>query len=437
VKRISKASAIVVGLSLTLMGCSGGGSSGTASGGGGVPQATGQPDKLTILVTNTPSATALQAVAKDYTAKTGIKIEFVVVPYAQIPTKVILAKQSNSATFDIAQIDGVNLPTLVQTGALLSLDSHIDADKTYNKADFSQQLLDYGKQDNASYALPLSTEPTLQFYRTDLYDQAGLKPATTWQELIADAPKLQAPGEYPMAMVYGLSSAKDYAEMLYTSGGRMFDPKTYKPLLDTAYAKQIMQQYLDLSKYTPASSATGGYAEMATAFSQLNVAQIYAPSGWFSTINNPSQSKVVGKFSTAPPPMTDAGPYSPQNLLYGWLIGISSVSPHQQAAWDFLSYVLSPANVQAFVDAGAPPPARISTTKNPDLVAKLPYLSVVQDAMKEGTVLPRIPELTQCILILSQAISSMESGQVSVDNGMTKANSDITDVLVQAGRYKG
>lgn len=421
-----------VALAVVLAGC-------TATGGdGGTPQESGAPNGLTVLVTASPSATGMQALATKYTAETGVEITFVEVPTAQLPTKIILAKQSNQDTFDIAQVDGFALPQVVNSGALLPLDDYIDGDEKYDKADFSKGLQNYAKIDGVSYGLPLSTEPFLQWYRTDLYQQLGMVPAKTWDDAISNAGTLKDAGHYGWATAFGPGvSANYFDEMLYTSGGRLLDPDTFKPLLDTDFTKQIMKQFLSLKDVAPASSATGASADMITAFSQLDVGQIVAASGWYSNVADPTESGAAGNFATTGAPLSDDGPYDAVNILNGWVAGISSASKHQDAAWDFLSWVLSPDNVQAFIDAGAPPPARISTTSNPDYIAQLPYLEAEQDATETGVTVPRIPEMGQIITVLSQNISAMASGQLSLDDGMVKAQEDLLNILVQSGRYKG
>lgn len=159
-------------------------------------------------------------------------------------------------------------------------------------------------------------------------------------------------------------------------------------------------------------------------------------SGWWGTFANPKNSEWSGKFATAETPLDKVGSYQPVSSLYGWLAAISATSKHQKAAWDFLSWALGKSNAKTFVATGAPP-GRISTTSNPEFVKELPLLPSVADAAKDGVPMPRIPEMAQIVTVLSQDISSMSSGQLSVDDGMKKAQQDLLNILVQSGRYKG
>ena len=406
--------------------------------GAAAAQDSGKPSSLTMLVMDSPSANGLMALAKTYQSKTGIEIKFVTVPYEQLATKVILAAKSNQATYDLAQVDAGYLPQIVTAKALVPLDDFIKGDKQYNYGDFPEGLKEYAKYDGVSYSVPLSTEPYLQWYRTDLYQKLNLTPAKTWDDALANAKALKAAGDVGYGGVYDASaSAYFYLSLLQSSGGRLLDPKTNKPLLDTAVAKTVMQRYLELAKYGTSGVESATVYDAVNSFSQLNVGQMILASGWWSTINDKSSSKSAGLVATANTPLSKDGPYEPVSSLFGWVAGISSSSTHQQAAWDFLSWALSADNAAAFIDAGAPPPARISTTSNPEFLKKLPYLAAAGQATTDGLPLPRIPELSQIITAISQNISAMVTGQKSLDDGMAAAQDAVLNILVQSGRYNG
>ncbi|GAA4479462.1 extracellular solute-binding protein [Microbacterium panaciterrae] len=403
-----------------------------------VPQDSKKPSSLTMLVTTSGSENGLKSLAKTYEQKTGITINFVEVASGDLPTKEILAAKSKQNTFDLAMVDGFTLASVAAAGALVPLDSYLKDDTAYDyDADFPQGLKDYAKYKDVSYTVPLSTEPYLQWYRADLYDELGLKPATTWDEVTSNAKALQTAGYLGYNPLYNAAGAAHfYNEMLVSQGGRMFDPKTLKPLLDTDVAKKVMNQYLALKQYGPSSSTSGATANAVQAFQQQNAGQMVLASGWWPTING-TTSPVAGKVATAETPLGKLGTYTPTSMLYGWLAGISSASPHQKDAWEFLSWALGKDNVSAFIDAGAAPPARISTTSNHELVAKAPYLTAEAEAVKTGTTLPRIPAMSQIVSVISQGINAMATGQQTVDAGMAAMQSSVLNILVQAGAYKG
>ncbi|WP_223627230.1 extracellular solute-binding protein [Microbacterium sp. EST19A] len=405
----------------------------------GVPQEEGKPDSLTMLVTASPSADGLRALAADYEDETGIAIEFVEVPYEQLATRIILAAQSGESTFDMAQVDGFTMPQVVAGKGLLDLDEFIAEDDEYDYDDFPEGIKNYAMQDGVSYGLPLSTEPYLQWYRSDLYDEVGIEPAATWDDLFDNADALKEAGHYGAVGVYGAAgSAHHYNAVLVGLGGRLIDPETNRPMLDTEVAATALDRYLDLLEYGPSGTASATIFDAVNSFSQLDVGQMATlASGWWSTINDPEETPNAGNYKTAPPALQAVGDFEPSAVLYGWVASISQASPHQQAAWDFLSWALSKDNAEAFIDAGAPPPARISTTSNPEFLEKLPYLEAVGESVESGVPIDRIPEMAQIITVLSQTLNSIATEQMTREEGLEKAQDQLLNILVQSGRYTG
>lgn len=423
----------ILPLAVTACSSSGGQSSGSTGN-------TSAGTEITALVVSSPSATALQKMAPSFTKKTGIKVNFIEVDYNASATKVLLSTRNNKAAYDVFQVDKPFFPQLGNAGALASLDDNLKNDKNYDTSDFSSQILEYQKYKGKTYGLALSTEPFVNWYRTDLFKTAGIQPPTTWKQYADASAALTAKGYYGSAFDYGPSqSAKYWASMLYENGGRLLNPETNAPELDTPVAKQTMQMYIDLAKQTPAlaiNGDAGAGAQQVPAFEQLQVGQMVQNSGWYTDLADPSKSKVVGKFAAAPLPSDKVGQYEPANLLYGWQLAIPSDSKKQAAAWSFMTYVLSKANVGQFIDAGAPPPGRTSTANNPEYAAKLPYLKVMIDEAANAVALPGIPDIAKVITLISQQISAMASDQVSVDQGLKNAQAAVTTALKQDGVLK-
>jgi len=89
--------------------------------------------------------------------------------------------------YDVAQFDNTFLAPYGAAGTMMPLDNYIAGSEEYDIADFEQGQQDYGKYDGKTLGLTLSTEPMIQWYRTDIYESLGLKPAKTWEEYRANA----------------------------------------------------------------------------------------------------------------------------------------------------------------------------------------------------------------------------------------------------------
>jgi sorbitol/mannitol transport system substrate-binding protein len=416
---------LAAALAISLVGCS------TTSGG-----SSAKPDKLTIMVTTSPSTDALKVSAKSYAKKTGIAIDFVEVPYEQLSTKLVLAGKSKTSTFDMAMLDQLYIPTVAPSAGLLPLDKYIAKDSSYDYADFPQSLKDYTKYKGVSYAVPLSTEPYVQFYRTDLYSSAGIAAATTWPQVTSNVKAVTALGgkNYGYDGWYGSqgAGAEPFIERLYQYGGRILNPKTNQPELDNAVAKRAMQDFAGLASDSPEATISGSSIDAATQFSQINVGLNIAPAGWYSTLDT---ANAKGKVAVAAVPSQKIGAYEPKNVLKGWTVGISRGSKYPDASWAFLSYALGKSNVQTFIDAGSPVVGRTSTLDSAKYQKEVSYLSEIKSGVVNGLALPANTQLIPILVEMGNDVNAVATG-ADVDSTMTKMNAAVKKILLDAGIVK-
>jgi multiple sugar transport system substrate-binding protein len=381
---------LAVAAALGLAACSGGAGHGSA-------------DAITVAVSSSPSATALEALAPAFEKKTGIKVTFVNLPYAQLAAKVLLASKEPGHAYDVIQFDSPMLASLANGGALANLGPQARQSASYDFADIPAQVQQYAQYHGTTYALPLSTEPYVLWYNTSLFGKLGLKPPASWPQYVSDARKLSGHGSYGNDS--GFSSqigAYYWLETVYLYGGSLFQGNSCAPALGTPAAQAATRTYLSLLGSTPATAVNGGGNEMTTAFVQGNVGQMINATGYYSIMADPSQSKIPGKFAAALPP--SAGPQG-HTLLFGWLIGIGKNSGASASAWKFLQFALGKSNTGTFIAKGAPPAARTSLLDDQAARKQLPYLPTLIGAAKMGVHLPYITQMPQIITALSQQLS--------------------------------
>lgn len=388
---------------------------------------------ITVAVSSSPSATALRALGAEFTTQTGITVEFIDLPNADITAKLLLASKQGSGGYDIMQFDSPSLAPLVAGGALADLTERVKS-PAYDINDFAAQVQEYAQINGKTFSLPLSSEPYILWYRTDKFSAAGLKPPTTWDEYFSNAQKLTADGHYGNDQGYSPEFGAYYwLEDVYLYGGQLFDPATCTPALDSPQAQAATKMYASLVPLTPASAINGGGNEMTTAFIQGDASQEINATGYYSIMNDPKQSKVVGNFAAAMPPLATA---DAKTLLFGWLIGMSANSQNQDAAWQFLEYALGKANKAHLISLGAPPPARLSLLDDPAASSQLPYLPILIEGSKNGVHLPYIPQMPQIISELSAELNKLGTNQETPDEFTAAANAALGKILEDAGGCK-
>lgn len=358
---------------------------------------------ITVAVSSSPSATALEALAPAFEKKTGIKVSFVNLPYAQLAAKVLLSSKEPGHEYDVIQFDSPMLASLANGGALADIGQRARQSPSYAQADIPAQVQKYAQYHGTTYALPLSTEPYVLWYNTALFHKLALTPPDSWAQYVSNARKLSQAHLYGSDSGFGSEIGGYYwLEMIYLYGGTLFKPGTCTPALDSPAAVAATRTYLSLQGDTPATAVNGGGNEMTTAFVQGNVGQMVNATGYYSIMADPSQSKIPGKFAAAVPPTASSQGHT---LLFGWLIGLGKNAAAQDQGWKFLQFALAKSNTETFIGKGAPPPARQSLLDDPTARKQLPYLPTLISAAKMGVHLPYITQMPQIITALSQKLS--------------------------------
>jgi multiple sugar transport system substrate-binding protein len=383
-------------------------------------------DTISVAIASSPSADALQAIAADFEDETGVTVEFVDIPYEQLASQILLGANQPDQGFDVVQFDSPMMAALVEAGAIADLTERIESSEAYNADDFSDQVNEYAQYDGTSYGIPLSTEPYVLWYRTDLFQNLGLSPDPTWDSYVANARALQASGIAGNGSGFGAQIGGYYwLEAIYLHGGSLLEPGTCTASLNTPQALEATETYLDLLDTTPASVVNGGGNEMTTAFAQGQVGQQINATGYWSTIADPAESQIVDDFDMTLPPMTEDG----NTLLFGWLIGVGAQSEAQDTAWQFLEYALGKDAMTRLIEEGAPPPARQSLLEDDAALEAIPYLPTLIEAAGRGDHLPYITQMPEIITALSVKLNEAATSGMDAQALLDAAQSDVESIM--------
>ncbi len=123
-----------------------------------------------------------------------IDVQIVAEPIADMLPKTAIALASKSDRYDVIFDDYDYSPQFIAEGALESLEPYLDKDPAYKKdilSDIPENVLDLYRDKPAAqggklYGLPPDSNCQMQYYRADVFEKAGLKPAETWEDAIID-----------------------------------------------------------------------------------------------------------------------------------------------------------------------------------------------------------------------------------------------------------
>jgi len=135
---------------------------------------------------------ATQAIVDDFTKQSGIDVELVAVAEDQFNQLLT----SSAAAGDLPDvIGGVALPQVrtLSANELLDTDATASLLDGLDEATFNESALELTRDGETQLAIPSESWTQLLVYRKDLFEEAGLEPPTTYDDILAAAEALDSP----------------------------------------------------------------------------------------------------------------------------------------------------------------------------------------------------------------------------------------------------
>ncbi|MEU7689411.1 extracellular solute-binding protein [Microbispora hainanensis] len=271
--------------------------------------------------------------------------------------------------------------------------------------------------DGTIYGIPLDMSTVALYYRTDLFEKAGIKePPKTWEELTADIEKLKKSGvKTPFSIDWGNLDWIGYFNFLYQAGGAFYTPDC-KPSLDTPQAEQALSYWIDLHRKYGAPTDT---VTTSDALDQ-GIAMVYG-GNWNALGIDTSKPAMKGKWAIAPLP---AGPAAPTTFIGGRAVGVTSYSTHIQQAADFVKFLYTDEAVDA-VTAESKARNVSYIPPRPDKIAESPFTpehaAVFAEIIKTGAAAPGCPGWDESASDVAKQLQAAILGKADVKTALAEA----------------
>lgn len=364
---------------------------------------------LSPLVVETPSGDVEKAYAAEYhKLHPNVTIEFIGVPMNDA-----YAKISTLATGGAMPDIFINSPEFStkakQLGIVADMDKLLGAD--YLKG-FAKAPLDQAKLGGKTQFAPYFTIPTGLLYRSDLFKAAGITPPTTWSEFEADAKKLtvdtNGDGQtdrwgFAMVGTNDGSGGSRFIPVMRTFGAKELvkSGSTWTTQFDSAGAVKAFKLYGDLvnkDQAVPPGPLQTGYAQANALLATDKAAMMITGPHTIGAIlaQNPA---LKGKLAGAPLPHAPGEKSVSVLGMLGW--SVSQDSKHQQAAADYVKFMLDKKNQLAFNAATGRFPTRTDALADPQV--NRPELKGFIAAQDNAFILPAVPYYANLQVIAGNA----------------------------------
>ena len=409
-------------------------------------------ENLVIATVNNGDMIRMQGYTDDFTAKTGIEVEWVTLEENVLRQRVTTDISTKGGAFDIMTIGMYETPIWGKNGWLVPLD---DLSAEYDVDDILPAMAGGLSHDGTLYAAPFYGESSMIMYRTDLVEATGMSmpDAPTWEQ-VAEIARAITNKENEL---YGvcLRGKAGWGEggafitaMSNSFGARWFD-EDWKPTFDGEAWANTLNFYVDLmTDAGPPGYATNGFNENLSLFQQGKCGMWIDATVAASFVTNPKDSTVADKVGFALAPDNGLGKRS--NWLWAWALAIPAGTQKEAAAKQFIEWATSKDYIELVAAkegwANVPPGARTSLYENPEY-QKVPFAQMTLDSIlsadpNDSTVEPSpyvgiqfaaIPEFAGIATEVSQEFSAVYAGQQSVEEALAKAQALTTDAMEAAG----
>ncbi len=435
-------------LTLGAAGCAGWGGSDAGAGGAGA---------IDVLMVNNPQMIDLQKLtAEHFTGKTGIAVNFTVLPENDVRDKISQEFSSQAGQYDVASLSNFEIPIYAGSEWIAPLDDFIAADPGFNQNDILEPMREsLSAEDGKVYGQPFYGESSFLMYRKDIFDAQGIQmPAKpTWQQVADLAARLDGvePGMAGICLRGQPGWGQVFAPLttvVNTFGGTWFT-EDWRAQVNAPEFKQATQFYVDLVRnHGEAGAPQAGFTECLNNVVQGNAAMWYDATSAAGSLEAEG-SPVKGKMGYVAAPVVKT---QSSGWLYAWSWSIQQASSKKDNAWKFISWASS-REYEELVGrelgwSRVPAGKRASTYENQEYVAEArAFAEPTRDAISSADprnpgVQPRpaigiqfvdIPEFTDLGTQVSQHVSSAIAGQMTVDEALERGQELAEDV---AERYR-
>lgn len=358
-----------------------------------------------------PQNSPAELVAKFEKENPGIKIQAESIPWgggSDYYTRLFASLVAGNAP-DCAMVKLNNQAQLLQMGALEPLDSRLPGWAA--RSDISDNIWSVNKaSDGKQYYLPVQYVVLYLYYRTDLFQAAGLQPPKTYEDFLAAAKALTKGDVFGFGMRGGAGGHDNWAPFVLGNGAT-FDKGgmvSEKALAGNRFYVSLMRDH----KVVPPSAPTDGFRQIVDGFKAGRSAMVIHHVG---SANEMVQA-LGDKVSAVPVPRPAGGK--------GWTIfgdesnAVLAASKQKDAAFKWIAFLSTAENNTAFNKLTGQLPVTTSSAATWDVHPKR-FVEASAASLPSAAVLPDVPKTADFVrTVWPTNMQRALLGQISSDDMM-------------------
>jgi ABC-type glycerol-3-phosphate transport system substrate-binding protein len=276
--------------------------------------------------------------------------------------------------------------------------------------------------------MPFSVNVMFFYYRTDLFEEAGIEPPETFEDYLTYAAQLNSPQRSGTILTLKpVDAAMNETHWYLNAIGDGWFDENLKPVFNSENGIRAIETLKEVSQYAPRGFTAHANDESTIAFQQDFAAMGLQWLTRAAAMDDPEKSRVVGKIDWAVPP----GGHSRISISgYG-------ISKFSSADKDKLFQILAiGSSAEAQLEAASlSMPLRRSVLGNEQLKEENRHFAAALAAIEVAEPLPGFPEFIETAEIVTRYVLQAVTGERPVKDAMDTAAVEVEALLESRGYY--
>ncbi|WP_245606033.1 sugar ABC transporter substrate-binding protein [Promicromonospora kroppenstedtii] len=403
-------------------------------GGGGDSEGDGTLSVWIMQGTNPDAEDFFADVSTAFEEETGATLDVEFVEWGDAHDRFVTSI-AGGTTPDVAETGTTWTPEFADAGALAPLDEYVDGAGVTD--DLVEGLVEAGTYDEQLYGMPWYAGVRSLVYNTEMFEQAGVEPPTSWAELEDAAAALKK--EFPDKVAVAVPGDAEFTvyPWVWAAGGEVatLDGGTWTSGLDSPEAQEGIGFWTGLATeggYSSSGATTWRETDVLDSFAAGDVGMAVMGS-WTPGAIVEANPDMEGKFAAVPIPGQDGG-IAP-SVLGGSHLSMFETADDKDLAWTFVEMMTTGEFAQQWAEQSGYFPGQVSLLDE-TLASTDPLVAPFAEQFVDGGAsVPAAPTYgaVQAKLTTSTMMQSILSGDADVATASTAAAEEMTSILNGAG----
>lgn len=411
---------------------------------------------LRVLVHADPTFMVMNALKQQFEMILGVPIRSRALSIDRLREEIVANSAERISKYDIVACDLPWFGEMVKSGRLLALDPLI-ADSRIDLSDFIPDAVASARRGGRQFGIPVLTTAEMLVYRTDLFDQACLSPPRTIAQTLEAAARLHAPAQNRAGIAWnagrGTALGHTFMVIMAAHGQPLVNlarsPTGFlaedasgehlRPMFNSEAAKATVEFLRTLLDVSPPGILHMTWYDRARAYASGAAAMAYSHTLLANLFELDAASPAYRRTGYLPHPTgLDGKPVSP---LGGYALAIpANISVERtDAAWRALCALTSASAAKLFVANGSLASPRFSVSRDPEVAAMSPMISVVDEMARDGVLRmwprPPVPGISALIAIAGEEIHDALCGNKTQAAALANAQNRADAEMRRQGAY--